>query len=81
MSRVLYMHTIEGRPAYFSQRDGQIVFADRRDYVWHSGPKPLTLCKSLRAIRAQQKLTLVNRLAWGMADPPGRYGYARVVVP
>lgn len=47
----IYIHTIEGRPAYYSEKDSQIVFCGWR------GMKLSRCCESLSEIRKQQKFS------------------------
>lgn len=66
--KTIYIHTINGAPAYFSEPDGQIV------YVLHYGrdAKP---AYSLEQIRHEQKLTKEYREKRGFDD--NDYGYKR----
>lgn len=75
-SKVVYMHTIEDQPAYFSEHDGQIVYADRG-----RSNRAATLVESTRQIHREQQKTIANRRAWGFKGGAGRYGYVRVRLP
>lgn len=80
--RTFYLHTIEGKPAYFSRSDGQIVFAE--DDTWRDKHGAQYVRSSVRQIRRDQQTTIRNRVKWfgeGKATDLGRYGYVRVVVP
>lgn len=68
MSKTIYIHTIDGRPAYFSEPDGQIVYVCHYDRA----AKP---AHSLKQIRKEQKITKENRKKWGFND--NDYGYKR----
>lgn len=70
------MHTIGNTPAYFSERDEQIVYAGTGGYG-----DGATLATSLRQIRREQQTTIRNRRSWGFTDDPGKYHYVRVVTP
>lgn len=63
----VYMHTINGSPAKFSQHDGQIVYLSNR--------MRNVLRKSLKQIQNDQKKTIKNRKAWGCDDEKLRFGY------
>ena len=78
----LYMHTLDGKPATFSARDGQIVFADQLPH-WLDRPMRVSLRGSLRQIERDQEVTIRNRKRWKMATPTesGRYGYVIVRRP
>jgi len=65
-----YLHTINGRPAYF---DG-----DQICYTTYYG-KAATLCDSLRQIRKEQKLTQEYRERKGY-DLHMDYSYVRVAI-
>jgi hypothetical protein len=71
-----YLHTIGDQPAYFSEHDGQIVYASTGRFG-----DGATLAQSLRQIRLEQQTTIRNRLSWGFKDNPGKYDYVRVVTP
>lgn len=74
-----YLHTINGQPAYFSEPDGQIVYA--AGDAWRGRLPAQPLRKTTRQIRRDQQTTIRNRLSWGMKDGAGKYGYVRVTVP
>ena len=61
----IYIHTINGQPAYFSKHDGQIVYAD----AYSKGEA----CNSLSQLKRQREKSIANRIAWGMKD--FNYGY------
>lgn len=80
-TRTMYMHTIEGKPATFTNADGQIVYADVRPH-WLDRPTRVTLRASVRQIKRDQQRSIANRQSWGMKDEDGsRYGYVLVEVP
>ena len=64
----LYMHTLDGMPASYYERDG-VCFTT----------KQIRLAKSVRQIRREQKVCKERRAAEGNIDN-FRYGYATVVV-
>ena len=66
MSRSLYMHTLDGRPAFF--QDGWIVFA---------GNEIPRLETSLQAIRSNELKCIDNRNEAGFSDN-SNYGYVRI---
>lgn len=72
MIKSLYMHTIAGKPAYFSRSGGQIVFASR------SGV--LGLAQSLTQIRREQRATAKFRRDNGFTDFSYEYGYVRIAL-
>jgi len=47
-----YMHTIEGKPAFYSKKDGQICYACYFGAIHHN-----VLATSLRQIRKEQELS------------------------
>lgn len=80
-TRSLYMHTIEGKPATWSDRSEQIVYVDNG---WWCRPQVKAMLRtSLRQIRRDQERTRANRKAWGMdkGDTASKYGYVLVEVP
>lgn len=77
--RMMYVHTIEGKPATWSERDGQLVFVD--DDRWRDRATNATLRASVRQIRRDQARSIEQRKAWKFNDQPGRYGYVRVLLP
>jgi hypothetical protein len=80
-TRVMYMHTIEEKPAFFSRDDGQIVYADVLPR-WRDRPTHVLLRASVRQIKRDQARSIANREAWGLKpDAPGKYGYVLVDVP
>lgn len=74
MAKSWYMHTIDGKPAYFDGR--QIVF-----FMRHTNRKQARLLVgSLREIRQQQAASRRQRRAWGIKDVYDRlsdYDYIR----
>lgn len=76
-TRTMYMHTLDGQPAGYEDRDGpHIYFADGnvRSAV-------ATLVPTLGWIRKQQRDCLKDRIAKGFDADSRRYGYIRVEVP
>jgi len=70
--KTYYMHTINGKPAFWSENDGQICYMN----VYG---KASLLSESLRQIRLEQKATIAYRKACGMPeDENDKYGYRRV---
>jgi len=69
----VYMHTIDGYPAYYAKRNGQICFlrASRTRRV---------LVHSLEQIRREQKITETNRAKWGFKPDSSRYGYIQFYI-
>ena len=65
-----YMHTIEGKPAYYSEHNQQICYICRR-----VNERGVVLVSSLRKIRQQQAATRKQRAAWGCVDSDDRYDY------
>lgn len=78
--RTMYMHTIEEKPAFYSVRDQQIVYADVLPR-WRDRPNHVVLRASARQIKRDQTRSEKNRQAWGLNDEPGKYGYVLVEVP
>lgn len=74
--RVAYMHTINNEPAYFSERDGQLVYAPRG-----GSRNAAILASSPRQIQREQQKTIANRRKWGFDAPPDKYNYVRVELP
>lgn len=70
---LLYMHTIEGKPAYYVPGD-QIVSATRH-YRW-----PVKLCTSMKQIREEERASIKKRREWGFQDTP-HYGHVYVSSP
>jgi hypothetical protein len=66
-----YMHTLDGQPASFAEKDGGIFFP--------SGNAKVRLVRSLATIRREQNSDREWCAARGVA--PLRYGYVRVEVP
>lgn len=62
----LYMHTLDGKPASYYEKDG-VCFTIRR----------IRLAKSLRQIRREQEACKRRRAADGLPNDY-RYGYATV---
>jgi hypothetical protein len=71
-----YMHTIDGRPAYFSEREGQIVFAEDHSR-WEDESDACHLRSSLKEIERDQRRTDANRKKWGFVSKLSR-GYVIV---
>lgn len=75
-TRTMYMHTLDGKPALYTERHGkQIGFPSSRT--------PLVLIATLRKIREQQAAVcteahFAGRVEWANRH---RYGYVRVGVP
>lgn len=74
-----YLHLIDGKAAYFSPRDGQLVYMEDSSY-WRDEIGEQVLCSTLAEIREHEAITHRNRGKWGM-DRLGRYGYAIVTLP
>lgn len=73
-SRMYYMHTLNGRPAYFNE---QIVFMMPGQYARNQW-----LCASLAVIRSQQRRSEEYRTRHGIPYRDNwKYGYVRVYVP
>jgi len=66
--KTIYIHTIDGQPAYFSEPDNQIV------YVCHYDKFAIP-AYSLAQIRKEQKITKEYRKLSGFYD--NGYGYKR----
>lgn len=75
-----FMHTIEGKAATFSRRDGQIVFVDVLPH-WQDKPNHALLRASVAEIERDQRVTQRNRASWKLKDPAGKYGYVIVDLP
>ena len=71
-----YMHTINGKPAAFYQRDGQICFMSH-----YGNRKCNLLVESLGQIRREQKLSRDSRAKRGCADDFFKEGYVIVRLP
>ena len=72
--KTYYMHTINGKPAFWSEDDGQICYMD-------AFGKASLLSESLRQVRLEQKATIAHRKACGFhEDEKDKYGYRRVCV-
>lgn len=69
--RVMYMHTIDGYPAKYLERNRQITFAGKRG---------IRLVPSLAQIRREQRATVEWRTAQGYGDHDTKYGYVLVEV-
>lgn len=70
MNKTYYMHTLDGRPAFF---DGEQICFLRR-----FGKPSMALAKSLKQIRLQQARSNEFRRSLGDYDEIKRYGYVRV---
>jgi hypothetical protein len=72
--RVMYVHTIWGKPAFYHAGDRMVWIGGRRHVI--------ALVPTLRQIRREQqasiKTSLENGWAWDMSSD---YGYVRVEVP
>lgn len=68
-----YMHTLDGRPAFYSARNQQVCFMN-------SYGKASQLCRSLEELRKQQKASEAWRKAKGL-DTTWDMGYRRVSLP
>lgn len=64
---ILYMHTLDGRPASYTERCG-ICFETRR----------IRLATSLRQIRREQAIDKKRRIEEGFLNETTKYGYATV---
>lgn len=73
--RVLYMHTLDGKPALYYEAYGSraIAFAGVRDLA--------TLATSLNQIRREQKAAMRDNERIGLGHDAKRLGYVRVEVP
>lgn len=71
--KAYYMHTIDGSPAFFSERSGQIC------YMNFYG-KPPKLAKSLKQIRREQELTREFRVRNNLKFDYAFFSYRRVSV-
>lgn len=81
-TRTMYLHTIDGKPAFWSDFDGQIVYADVATYTGDRTDSVAVLRHDLRQVRRDQQRSIRNRASWGMKDhTPMQYGYCRVEVP
>ena len=76
----LYMHTLDGKPATFSRRDGQIVYVDPLPH-WQDRPNRAVLRGSLQQIQRDQEITLRNRKRWKVSADPHTYGWVLVRRP
>jgi hypothetical protein len=72
---MFYMHTLDGMPAYFVRTDRKIYFAPSP-----RSSRTITLCRSLRQIKAEQKASIKTDLADGRQGSV-QYGYVRVRLP
>lgn len=77
--RTYYMHTLDGKPATWSEEGRQIVFADVLPR-WQDRPCRALLRSSLRQIHRDQERTRAFRTAMRW-DDVGEYGYVLVDVP
>lgn len=68
--KTIYIHTIDGKPAYFSETNGQIVYAPRHG-------RAAEPAYSLKQIRREQKLTKEYREKRGYGYIQREYGYKR----
>ena len=68
--KLLYMHTLEGRPASYSERCG-LCFETKR----------IQLAASLRQIRSEQAADKRRRIEEGFLNEEAKYGYATVARP
>ena len=72
--KTYYMHTINGKPAFWSENDRQICYMS-----FYGKASPLS--ESLWQIRLEQKATIAYRKACGFhEDENDKYGYRRVSV-
>ena len=62
-----YMHTLDGRPAFYSPEDKQIVFAERRDY-WRDDYPLVVVRESVEEIRQDQRRTMAYRTRMGFKN-------------
>ena len=69
-----YMHTIDGRAAFFDERSGQIVFAEHRDH-WQDDYPLVVMRESVEQIREDQRKTREYRKRMGFKDDVGKYDY------
>lgn len=79
--KTYYMHTIEGRPAFWCDRSEQIVYADVAHWKGDRVSSKVRLRASLAQIREDQERSRANRRAWNFNDDAGKYGYTIVHVP
>ena len=84
-TRVMYMHTLDGKPANFTwtreQRGDEIVEVP---YVYFAGARrPAELVPSLRQLKREQRMALEDAKAMGVMEwsNPRTYGYVRVNLP
>ena len=76
--RVMYIHTVSGKPAYF---------AAAKDGPWGmlfiaSSQRPAVLVESMDALKAEQKRARRTRIKLhGLPDPIADFGHIKVVVP
>lgn len=68
VSKSWYMHTIDGKPAFYAERNEQICYAMRRQNF------PI-LVEDLATIREQQRKTIDYRMRQRCDVDPGEYGY------
>jgi hypothetical protein len=80
-ARTMYMHTIDSKPAFWSDESEQIVYADVARFSGDGTRSVAVLRRTLRQIRRDQQRSIRNRRGWGMGEGPGKYGYCRVEVP
>ena len=71
---IYYMHLIDGQPAYFDARSGQIVFANRQ-----SASRPVQLRNSLYQIKDDQRTTRLYRKSLGY-ELSAKYSHIRVAI-
>jgi hypothetical protein len=76
-TRMMYMHTIDGRPAFYEGADGQVVFAPVGRYA-RAGA---VLVPNLQQVRQEQRASTKWRIAHGFNIDGFDYGYVRVEVP
>lgn len=71
MKRILYMHTLDGQPAFYARLEQQLFIATRSI--------PIRLVRSWQYIKREQRRDAETRAKW-TAPCPVRYGYQRVEV-
>jgi hypothetical protein len=77
MTIVLYMHTLDGKPAYYDSEYKMVFFLGNLQR-----PKDDTLVTSLNKIRRQQNTSRRTRLNLHIDDNNDtfKYGYARLTI-
>ena len=73
--KYMYMHTINGYPARYEGKEGQICYVEQR------GSFIGKLVPSLKQIRKEQKLSHAWRKEQGFDVKQSEYSYIRVELP